>query len=535
MKRLLASVLALVMVLSVCLMAGCNDVTETTTGTKKPAESSTTTADKGGEETTASTPTQGGEETTAPQQGGEETTTANQGGEEQPTTWDGYTKRPGYEDVTFRGATFNILGTKGGNDTDYNNEQEVYSEGTDAISVAANERVRVIEQRYDCDIVFIGSPTPATIFTAATTGGEKVDLYAPTYQVKGMAESGSWYNLASLDIDLTANYWNQNYVNTYKVKNSAGVDCLYNVVGDFALFSYTSTYCLMFNSKAYANMLEAEFGSIYDLVRENKWTMDVFAQMLAKGSNDADGNSNYSTDEGDIVGWVSTGHATNALVFASGLPLIANENGKLTYALSKNVAQWDSVISKAIEIWALPYKQSLGNTAVTTAFLSGNAVFYGEVLACLGRDELTSAENMEVSIVPYPKYSESQENYAHYVDNHMLAYGIPASVANVDEVADFFSIYAAHSTAILRPAFIDAYSYDYLAGAESAEMLEIVLDSRVFDPGYLCWNSLLGDMTGMISSGKNNTAQIITRRENTYAGDSGELANFIKNIDDNQT
>ncbi len=535
MKRLLASLLALAMLLSVCLLTGCNDVTETTTGTKKPPE--TTTVDKGSEETTTGgTPAETTTSNTPSQDDKDETTTSDEKPITPPdvTEWDGYTKLPGYEDVTFRGTTFNILGFKGYSDPGYDNEREVYSEGTDAISVAANERVRVIEQLYDCDIVFIGAPDPSKVMNAATTGGEKIDLYSPSYAVKSSAESGLFYNLASLDMDLGANYWDQNYVNTYRVKNSAGADTLYSIVGDFALFSYTSTYILMFNTKLYANDLQTDFGSIYDIVKQDKWTMDVFLQMLQKCTHDSDGNSSFTSEEGDVMGWISTGHATHALHVASGLPMISNVDGKLTYALSANTAQWDSVITKAIEVWSSPYRETLSYTPAREAVISGNAVFYGEIMGKLAEPEITGTESLELSIVPYPKYSEAQENYAHYVDNHLLVYGIPASVSNVDEVADFFSIYAAHSTAILRPAIIDAYSYDYLSGSESADMLEIILNTRTYDPGYLMW-TLEGDISTMISTGKNNTSQIITRRENTYAGDAGEIANFIKNIDDNQT
>ncbi len=528
MKKILASVLALAMILGVCLMAGCNDVTETTTGTNKPTESSSTKPQGGAEETT--TANQGGaEETTTANQGGaEETTTASQGGEEQPSTWDGYTKLPGYEDVTFRGAVFNIAVYEGFNDPDYDNGREVYSDKTDQISVAANERTRLVEQLYDCEIEVIGAPNPNTLVSAAATGGTVLHLSSWMGDFKNTY--GNRYNLYSLDMDLTQEWWNQTFVNSMTLKKTNGTNSLYSITGDFAVGSNAYTHALMFNTTLYDNMVKDTYGSIYDYVRNGTWTMDVFLEMMKLGTYDSDGNSNFSTDECDTVGWVSTNLAAQGLHAASGLTMFTNTDGKLSFSMYDNAAQWDTIISKSIEVYDSPYHEVLSYTPALQALVDGKVLFYSELLSKLEKDEARNAENLNVSVVPYPKFSETQENYANFVETHYIHYAIPLSVSNIDEVADFFTVYAAHSSKIVRAAWLDTYAYDYLSGAESREMLELVLNSRTFDPGYIILG-FQGEVNGMITSSKNNTTQLVNRRYQTYMGDSGTVAELITKID----
>ena len=95
MKRFLALALSIVMVLSVCLLAGCSGNNETTDTSKKPETSATsdTTANQGGE--------QGG--TTSANQGGTtETTTESTTTATEDTTMDLYMNGAAWKDVSFR-------------------------------------------------------------------------------------------------------------------------------------------------------------------------------------------------------------------------------------------------------------------------------------------------------------------------------------------------------------------------------------------------------------------------------------------------
>ncbi len=526
MKRLLASVLALAMVLGVCLFAGCDDKPADTT-TKKPDTVETTTGDK-----TTTEPTNPIDTTT---NGDEPTdTTTEPDGPIEPEKWIGQTRLPGYEDIDFRGKTFVIAGYTGSADG-FDNVREIYSEDTDSIAVAVKERNGFIQQLYNCTIEVNGSDSPGGLVSAEVTSGKHtIDIYASKYSVGQSATSGNNYNLYSLGIDFTQDWWDQNYVNTNTVKNSAGIDTLYSIVGDFAFSASSLTHAIMFNKNVYETKIAQELGyDIYQLVRDGEWTMDIFIEMIKKGATDVSGNQAFAYSEGDVIGWATTNHATHGLHVASGLPMISTANGTMTFAMNADKSTWSNIIDKAIEVWALPEHDNCGYSNGQQAIVSGNTLFYSDIIAKLEETTLRDSDTA-VGLVPYPKYSTSQANYAHYVDNHIMTYSVPTSVVEIEELGDFFTVYAAHTTAIVRPAWIDAYAYEYCGDADSGEMLEIILNSRSYDPGYLIFSSFEGEISQQIDSGKNNITKLIDRRYESIAGPGGSIEQHIKGISDNK-
>lgn len=524
MKRLLASVLALAMVLGVCLMAGCgNDDTPATTTTKKDTPVATTTGNNDNQTTEPNGNNDNPAATTTA--GGEDVVTTTEAPVE--TEWEGYTKVPGMENITFRGKKFVIAGYQDCADG-FNSIREVYSEDTDAIAVAARERNAMVEALYDCTIEFNGSDAPGTLVNNEVTSGKKtIDIYTSKYAVGYYKNT---YNLYTLGMDLTAEWWDQNYVAANTMKNNSGADTLFGIVGDFALSAASLTHAIMFNKNVYETSVVQKTGyDIYQLVRDGEWTMDIFIEMIKAGANDVSGNQTIDYSEGDIVGWATTTHATHGLHIASGLSIISTENGVMKFNVQNDVAQWDTVIDKAIEVWALPEHDNTGYSDGQTAIVSGKALFYSDIIQKLEESTLKDSDTA-VGLVPYPKYSSTQENYSHYVDNHLMTYHVPTSVSEIEEVGDFFEVYAAHSTAIVRPAWIDAYAYEYCGDADSGEMLDIILDTRSYDPGYLVFSTIEGEISNMISSGKNNVTKWVDKRAASIAGAGGLIEERVKAI-----
>lgn len=529
MKRLLASLLALAMVLGVCLFAGCGGNGNDTTTTKAPTQATTTAGNNTTETTTAGGSTT--ETTTAGEDKPVETTT--EAGPE-IVVFDGTQQLPGYEDVDFRGKTFTIAGYKDAPDG-FNNAKEVYSaEDTDSIAVAAKERNQYVEKLYNCKIAFNGSDNPGGLVSAEITSGKQtIDIWVGKYVVGSSATSGNNYNLYSLGMDMTADWWDQNYVHQNTIKNSAGTDTLYSIVGDFTFSASSLAHALMFNKTLYENKIASKGYDIYQLVRDGKWTMDIFEEMVKTAAEEVSGNDTLKYSEGDILGWATTSHATHGLHAASGLRMFDTVNGKFTMLMKDQAAEWNTIIDKAIQIWALPQRETTGYSNGQAALVSGNTLFYSDIIQKLEESTLRSATEARIGLVPYPKYSEAQENYAHYVDNHLMVYMVPTSVVEIEELGDFFTVYAAHSTALVRPVWIDAYAYDYCGDADSAEMLEIILNTRSYDPGYLVFN-FEGEVSQQIDSGKNNITRLIDRRYDTYAGPGGSIEKHIAGIDDNK-
>ena len=238
MKRILAMILCLAMVLVVFLMAGC-DKTKPEDTTKAPDNSTPTQSDT--------------DETTKPQDS-EDTTNGSDDSENTSsdippeTEPDGLSKLPGYEDVDFRGQTFRIAAHNGASDQ-WACDYEIYSEGTDTLSVAVRRRNDLMKKLYNCNIELISTDSPSSLALADVTGNQHtIDMYANKYN---MGDPINRYNLASFNINFENPWWDQTFVDTYTIKDNSGADTMWACVGDFAVSAYRAAHAIIYNRTIY--------------------------------------------------------------------------------------------------------------------------------------------------------------------------------------------------------------------------------------------------------------------------------------------
>ena len=509
MKRFLALALSLVMILGVLLVAGCNNDDTTSTTTKAPTQSSTTGSTS--ESTTESTGDDG-------------------------DVFDPTKKMPGYEDVDFGGRTFVLIGADGESDG-YNTAKEIYieedNENPDAIDLAVDQRNRLIETLYNCTIQGEVVESPATdALNNVLKGGNQIDIFNQKYAAASHATSGKVYNLFDLGsrtIDFTADYFDQTYVNTYTIKDANGNSKLYNIVGDFARSSFDCTHTLVFNKTVYANTEAIRDIDIYQLVRDGKWTLDTFMSMVKAAAVDNEVAGSYDYAVGDIVGWIRTAHATHGLHTASGLTIMSNNNGVLSFNIASNLSAWTTVMDKACQAWAMPEGQTTSYSVIPAAVAGGYALFSSELLG----SSLYNLKDydVEIGVLPYPTFNEG-DNYYHYVDTHMSPYAVPLHVEDIQNVGDFLVLFAYYSKYTVREAYINVYAYEYCSDEDSYEMLNLCLDTRTYDIGYM-GASLEGEISNLIN---NNKPQVISNFANSKATVAQNWINdFVTKITANQS
>ena len=192
MKRLLAMILSFAMILVVVMTAGCDGDNETT-GTSGSSETTGT----------ENSETTGTEQSTSDTSASAETTGSSDTSESTGIDWDTvdpFQKPYGFEDVDFGGTTFVIAAYIGGDGWESN--KEIYSDGTDVVSVAVRQRNDVMAELYNCTIVLNESESPATLAAADVTGNQHtIDMFAQKYNLGTLAVNGYQYNLYTLGID----------------------------------------------------------------------------------------------------------------------------------------------------------------------------------------------------------------------------------------------------------------------------------------------------------------------------------------------
>ena len=440
-------------------------------------------------------------------------------------------KLPGYTDIDFGGKTFTIVGADGESDG-FNSAKEIYSEEADSISLAVRERNMKIEQLYNCKIIGVASASPsADVLAGVMVGGNSIDLYTHHYSIDTVATSGNVYNLKELGsrtIDFSQPWWDQEFVNTYTVRNTAGTETLYSIVGDFALTAFDCTHAIIFNKEVLSDTASLRSTDPYELVRNMEWTMDMFAFMVKSVAQDTDADGTIDGTRGDLVGWIRTSHAAHGLHAGSGLSIISNVNGVFTFGLQRNSQQWTNVMDSVVNIWSMPEGQTLSYHSISETFASGNALFASELIGTILPQ--MNAYGAEFGVLPYPLLNEQQESYAHYVDNHFYAYSVPTSVSDIEAIGDFLAIYAYHSGEIVRPAYLDAYAYKYCTDVDSADMLRLIFDTKTYDPGYLTSVNLEGQLSNMILGGSTNVNMFVAMQSATV---NAWIENYITGIDDN--
>ncbi len=439
---------------------------------------------------------------------------------------------PGYEDVDFGGRTF-LIAACHDDDADWADAADFWVEGitNDAVNDAVYERNDIMHKLYNCTIEVDDGGWDNGFNAAKAAGNDKYIAGSAEYGLYGWA-SNTYYNILKLGIDLTQSWWDQNFIMDTSCDGK-----LFGIIGDFSLHAMSATWIMFYNKDVY----ESKFSDIdiYQLVREKKWTMDVMADMIDKIKNDANGDSAYTFSEGadaDTIGLMTTGHNYRGLYFAAGLRYVTKTeqttDGSFISALS-NQDRGSDVMDKLITLCNMEGYIAGGYTAIQTAIQNGTALFAGEVLDVLRR--MAGADDLRVGVLPQPLYEEGQDEYHCYVNNRAAFMCIPTAFADMEVIADFFTLFAYHSSKIVRTAYINTYKYTYASDEESGEMVDIIVDSRVFDPGYL--GNFSTQMDGYVSTmitGKNNGyTKAAARYANTDTAKLDEYKEKIAAVDDN--
>ncbi len=518
MSKRFSILLALLMLISVVMFAAsCGE---------KPSTTTTASSDK---ETTTHEDVTSADNTTT-QQATEETTEE----ESTETELTGREKMSGFEDVDFGGKTF-LIATDPRDDPDWANAADFWVESltNDAINDAVYDRNDIIQKLYNCKIE-IDNGGWANGFNASIASGDGRYILGTctSTATNSQAKSGNFYNLLKLDVDWSQPWWDQNYI-----ADTSTDGRLYSIIGDFAVHSMSATWIMFFNKAVY----ESKFSDvdIYQMVKDRKWTMDAMMDFIEKVKYDANGDSEYTFSEesdADIVGIMTTAHNDRGLYFAAGLRYVtktdSTTDGSYISALTNQPSAVD-VMDKLIAVCNTPGYISGGYTNVQKAVQNGTTLFAGEVMDVLRR--MSGAESLRVGVLPQPLFDENQERYYCYVNDQMYIMLAPVAYSDMSVLSDFLTLFAYHSSMIVRPAFVNTVKYTYSSDEESAEMIDIILDSRVYDPGYI--TKISTDMDGyvstIISNKKNNYTQAATKFAKSSTTNIENFRNDILAIDDN--
>ena len=388
-------------------------------------------------------------------------------------------------DKTFDGRTFTTFTF-----TSLENDYIADEANGDVINDAVYERNQKVMERFDVKLetaVDTYQNVSQMLKSSVMAGDDEYQLVANhVVSFSGVVQSDVLMNFYDVPyIDFEKPWWSDSTIEDMTYKNVALL-----AVGDYALSSLAQTYCYFYDKQAAE---EYHFENLYDVVNEGKWTLDYVMNMCKNIYRDLNGNGQQ--DGEDYYGFTSTVLSPiNSYLWSSGNKVFTKQkDGTFEYTYNNE---------HTVEIIEKLYKMCYESDGITVSRPQYKdvdpdrhykAVYsFNENLTAMIPGTLNFAvqyfreRSTEYGILPYPKFDEAQERYMTSVDGGHAVLAIPKSVQDLEFVGIITEALNAESHKIVFPAYYEiALKVKYSHDDESVKMLDMIVDSRVFDFGYV--------------------------------------------------
>ncbi|MBQ8287514.1 MAG: hypothetical protein IJX76_01935 [Clostridia bacterium] len=332
--------------------------------------------------------------------------------------------------------------------------------------------------------------------TALMAGTSEYDLLAGyQYYALGMATKGYLLNLANLDqfdanyIDFEAPYWATAYNNAINPTGS-----YFWITGDLALNYLGGMYGTFVNTMLYGDKLESLYGSIYQIAREGKWTMDLLTEMAAACYID-DGDIVNEPDSEDTYGF---GYEKNDMIDALALGMgvlytyTVSDTGE-TFFTFNNTHSFDisdKIYTITHQSTSFEYADSDADNLMW-AFADGKLMF---TVNQLRQAEQYLAGRDDFVVVPVPKYDKDQTSYITPVHEGCTVFGITYCTPKVRQTAAALEFLCAYNSRDAMPQYYETLlSKQFRRENDAPEMIDLIHGSATTDFGY-AWSRSMSDL-----------------------------------------
>ena len=413
-------------------------------------------------------------------------------------------------DTRYDGTTLTFM-TRDENEWSTNEifaEKDKFNESN--ISEAVYTRNDMIFQNYGVTIdehkVVTGEMT--TKITNAVNAGDDEEFQAiisncPT--TTSASTNGYIWNLNSDEtssLDFTKSWWDSKLVEGMTIS-----DMVFFATGDLLTSDNDATFCMMFNKKIAE---DNKVPNLYELVGNYEWTFDKLYEYEQLAVDDKDGDNKLDYEK-DVAGFAMTNDVYYSMLYAGGVKVIAKDEGTgdPVYALDVDRAQ--SIAESAQRIFSSKYIININNETTDNVagvgkvcFGDGHALFLGEVLQCVER---MREYDVTFGVIPYPLYDTTQKEYHHMMHMTGSVVSIPRNIngKDIEMVASMIEAMAYYSQDTLTKQYYEInLTSKYAKDEESGPMIDLILDSRVYDLSYYYgWGGLLDSLTNALKEGGN--------------------------------
>jgi len=339
-------------------------------------------------------------------------------------------------------------------------------------------RNRAIENRFNLTIEETIT-TQDDVRTYLSTGETEHNIvstrcvYAFEYAVSGLLVPVS--DLEAINLDKT--YWDKELTESISFGGQN-----FFAIGKYNLTIYDFISVLCFN-KDLAN--DAGIENLYDLVNEGKWTFDKYNEVAKKTVDDVngDGKMNINDSWGYVSGYKQV--LPNFWISAGVRSVYKNEDDIPEFRMATDEKFFD-VYEKILTmhydngLWMKSSTRENVPAECLKVFQENRSLFFDSTFFYI--EQLRDMDT-DFGIIPYPKWDENQEQYYNRVGQGEFTC-IPKANRNFDVTGVVLESLACESAKNVIPEYYERCLQGKVTrDAESAEMLDLIFDTRVLDWG----------------------------------------------------
>ena len=344
--------------------------------------------------------------------------------------------------------------------------------------------------------------------TQVQSGTDDFDLFGGHRKSLSLSYEGMQYNINDIEtIDLTREWWDQDYIDAIKIHDS-----LYTVIGDIGVSTLLFISSMTFNKRM---LDEANIAYPYDLVREGKWTFEALQTMLKDQGADLNGDGKMvrEDDHFALLGWAT--ESAYSLFYGADFAFI-NRDATGEPLLEYDTDKLNTILEKIVDIWLQDNVYIYTGSATVPEHEATYAVFaeqramFSDICLCKIGWFYTDMED-PYGIVPIPKLDEAQESYHSYLGFTIPVLFLPANAKDPERTGLIMEACSAASYDVVTPQMYEIVTkLKNTRDEDSSEMIEIIIRNKFIDTAHFYDIEGYGTLpTNVITSGSSNSASII--------------------------
>ena len=301
----------------------------------------------------------------------------------------------------------------------------------------------------------LGMDTPGTISPLMMK-----NVLLNLYTVPNMELSNPWYN--------------QKQVESFTVQ-----DKLFFFMGDLSFSTLMFGACMIYNLDL-ADRLGLEY--IYDVVMEHQWTLDKMYEMTEGVSQDLNGDGEFKeADDQFAYAMRDSGNMMN-FMFSSDTNFIEYDTATNTFVNTFDLEKVSSIVEKMNKNYNDGHR-GIDSEDHTKLFQECRVLMRSAYVG-----GLVNHQDMEDAFapIPYPLYDTEQPEYLSMMTGSVQVMAIPTTVTDPAAVGLIIEAMSEHSHGELNDAVYErVLSYQTMRSEDAMDILKLIHESLIVDFGYL--------------------------------------------------